>query len=420
MSEESWVNRYRPETLSAVKGHPSAIKEIKKWGENWSKGDTPLLLHGPAGTGKTSTVEALANDMGWEVVEINASSDTRKDDIRYIVQSIRTSSLHGDKTLFLLDEVDSMNGKSLGPLKNILDEPPNPIIATANEKWKVPDGISRKCDKHEFKLQNRSIKPVIQNIAEKEGVKISNQDVGKLATRNGLRDAINDLQEYAESGSVGWDERETEIGNFEAVDNLLRGKKYSGEMTPPDMVEWLDENIHTTFDGVEALRAMQCLSEADKYVQRANDTQDYSWWKYAGSLAEEVANVRITEPYDWINKSYPNARRNRPGKSSYDNPEATLYRELKEYQQFVGSFSFNEFTNLILPQLLDTDEEERMNFCLSYSLSDKAKKGLDITPTQYESWLMEEDEEQGGQETISDFVSSDKGEESSEKGIFDY
>ena len=422
MSEESWCNRYRPEKLSDVKGHPSAIKEIKKWGKNWSKGDTPLLLHGPAGTGKTSTVEALANDMGWEVVEVNASSETRKDDIRYIVQSIRTSSLHGDKTLFLLDEVDSINGKSLGPLKKILDEPPNPIIATANDDWKVPNGIENKCDKHEFKLQNRSIKPVLEDIAEQEGVDISNQDIGKLATRDGLRDAINDLQEYAESGSVGWDERETDIGNFEAVDNLLRGKKYSGEMTPPDMVEWLDENIHTTFDGVEAMRAMQCLSEADKYVQRANDTQDYSWWKYAGSLAEEVANVRITEPYDWINKSYPKARRNRPEKSSYDNPEATLYRELKEYQQFVGSFSFNEFTSLILPQLLEQSEEERMNLCLTYSLSDKAKKGLDVTPSQYESWLMEEgkqDEEK--QETISDFASSDNSDDSDrEKGIFDY
>jgi replication factor C large subunit len=423
MSDESLVNKHRPKTLSSVQGHPSAIKKIKKWAKNWSQGDTPFLLHGPAGTGKTSTAEALSNDMNWAIEEINASSATRKKDIQYLVQSIRSDSMDSERTLFLIDEVDSINGRSLGPLKNILQDAPNPIILTANEKWKVPNGITNNVNLEKFNLQNRSIKPVIRDIAEKENIDISKKEIGQLATRNGLRDAINDLQEYAESGSMGWDERETDIGNFEAVDNLLRGKKYSGEMTPPDMVEWLDQNLPETFDGVEMMRAYQALSEADKFVQKANETQDYSWWKYAGSIAEEVANLRITEPYDWINKSYPQARGNYPDKSSYDNPEATLYTELKEYGEFVGSFSFIEFKNDILPQLKEEDKEELCNFCLTYSLSDKAKKALDITPNKYESWLMQEGETQvedtESQSEIDEFEENDDKEES-DKGIFDF
>lgn len=418
---ESFVDKYRPRSLSDIKGHPSAIKEITRWAENWSHGDKPIMLHGPAGTGKTSTAEALANDMGWAIDEINASSETQKDDIRYIVQSIRSGSLDSEYTLFLLDEVDSINGRSLGPLKKILDDPPNPIILTANEKWKVPDGIANKCDKIKYNLQKRSIKPVLKSIAKEEDIDISNREIGMLATRNGLRDAINDLQEFAESDAdLDWDQRQTDIGNFDAVDNLLRGKKYSGEMTPPDMVDWLDENIHATMDGVEAVRAFQCLSEADKFVQLANETQDYSWWRYAGAIAEEVANVRITEPRDWINKSYPKSRRNKPSKSTYQNPQATLYRELKDTGMYVGSFSYQEFKRDILPMLKELPKEERMELILDHSLSSDAMRALDIISSEYDSWLSEE-EKVDDDECIDDNEKTCKSSEGSlQGGIFDY
>ncbi len=415
---ESFTTRFRPKSLSDIKGHPTAIKKIKKWAKNWTEGDKALLLHGPAGTGKTSTAEALANDMEWEIEEVNASSVRRKDDIKHLVQSIRGKS--DEPILFLIDECDSMDGRSLTPLKKILNDPPNPIIFTANEKWQVPNSIENNTTNHKFNLQKRSIKPVIRDIAEKEGIDISKQEIGKLATRQGLRDAINDLQEYAESdGSVDWDDREQDIGNFKAVDNILRGKKYSGEMTPPDLVDWLDENIYEDMDGVEAMRAFQCLSEADKFVQRANDTQNYSWWKYAGSIAEEVANVRLTEPYDWINKSYPQSRRNKPPKSTYDNPEATLYREIKNSEGYSGSFSFQEFRKDILPILKEQSKDEKMNMVLSYSLSSDAMKGLDITRTQYENWLSEEKEIEQSQTEIEQFEEKTESEDE-EKGIFDF
>jgi replication factor C large subunit len=418
--KESFVQKYRPETLSEVKGHPSAIKEIQRWAENWTSGDEPIMLCGPAGTGKTSTAEALANDMDWSIVEINASSQTRKEDIKYIVQTIRSKSMESEHTLFLLDEVDSINGKSLTPLSNVLNDPPNPVIVTANEKWKVPNSISNACNQIKFNLQKRSLKPVLQYIAEKEEIDISKREIGMLATRNGLRDAINDLQEFAESDAdLDWDQRKTDIGNFDAVDNLLRGKKFSGEMTPPDIVEWLDENIHTTMDGIEAVRAYQCLSEADKFVQRTNETQNYSWWKYAGSVAEEVANIRITEPYDWINKSYPKARRNKPKKSKYQNSEAQLYREIKEHGNFSGAFSYQEFRRTIKGYLLELDKNERMQLALNFSLSSEARNELDITDTQYEDWLGNEGEEETKQESITNF--GDKEEEKEEsKSIFDF
>lgn len=404
MTDESFVEKYRPQKLSDVKGHPTAVKKIKRWGKNWSNGDTALILHGPAGTGKTSTVEALVNEMDWKMEEVNASSVRKSDDIKHLVQNIRSQ---GEKPiLFLIDECDSMDGRSLSPLRDILDNPPNPIIFTANELWQVPNSISNNAEEHEFKLQKRSIKPVIRDMAEEEGIDISKREIGMMATRNGLRDAINDLQEYAESGEVDWDQRDMDIGNFKAVDNILRGTKYSGEMTPPDLVEWLDENIYETMDGVEAMRAYQCLSEADRFVQRTNETQNYSWWKYAGAIAEEVANVRISEPYDWINKSYPQSRRNKPPKSTYQNPTAQMYRELKDNEKFTGCYSFHEFRRDILPILKDSSKEEKMEMAMTYSLSPDAMKALNITKSQYDDWLINEDME------VNKSQESDDGKES--------
>jgi len=177
----------------------------------------------------------------------------------------------------------------------------------------------------------------------------------------------------------------------------------------------------TTADFTWALlmTAAMRIAEADKFVQRANDTQNYSWWKYAGSIAEEVANVRLSEPYDWINKSYPQSRRNKPPKSTYDNQEATLYREFKNSEGYTGSFSFQEFRKDILPLLLDQSEDERMNMVLSYSLSTDAMKGLDITTSQYENWLTEEKEIEDEQSEINQFGNETDSKEE-EKGIFDF
>lgn len=417
---KSFVDGYRPETLDEVQGHPTAIDELKAWAINWNKGSDPVLLHGPAGTGKTTTAECLANFMDWGIVEINASSARRTSNIEDIAQQIRSGSFENRKQLFILDEVDSYpKGVSIRPLLKVVEDSPNPIVMTCNEKWKVPDSIVNVCKKHKFTLQKRSIKRVLKNIANEEGIDIDARQLGKLSTRNGLRDALNDLQEYAESqGDIGWDEREQDIGNFKAVDNILRGKKYSGEMTPPDLVEWLDENLSDEFLGVAGMRAFQAISEADKWVQKANETQNYSWWRYAGSIAEEVANMRISEPYDWINKSYPQSRRQSKKPFTNKSAEGILYRNLKESEKpnYKSSFSKSEFVNAVLPILQNLSNEEKYQLILSESIPEDAYSALDVKRSEYEDWLFTEKEET--QKTPSSSNSSSG--ESENASIFDF
>lgn len=56
-----WVEKYRPRSLSGVLGQSAAINALMRLVE---RSDIQhLLLHGPAGTGKTSTVLALVRQL---------------------------------------------------------------------------------------------------------------------------------------------------------------------------------------------------------------------------------------------------------------------------------------------------------------------------------------------------------------------
>ena len=72
---ESWAEKYRPKNLSEIIGNTKTITELKNWATSWGGKMTKkgIILSGPPGCGKTSAAIALANDMNWEIIELNAS-----------------------------------------------------------------------------------------------------------------------------------------------------------------------------------------------------------------------------------------------------------------------------------------------------------------------------------------------------------
>ncbi len=389
---ENLVEKYRPKTLEDVQGHNSNIKKTKRWAESWSPDSKPLLFHGPAGTGKTSTAECLANDMSWDYREINASQSRKKGDFELISQEIRS---HGDtKTLFVFDEVDSVDGRNIQILSKILEASPNPVIFIANEKWKVPNSIENQCKVLKFNLRKDSIKTHIRNICQEEDIQINSRELGKLSTRNGIRDALNDLEEYIHHEEVGWDDRETDDSPFAVTRRVILNKNYIGDAKPDDLVDFLNENVKNNFDGVELLRAYQALAESDRLLGYVNRSQDYSFWAYASPIATEVSNLRLTEPYnDWVNVNYPRRRRNYRSTSRSDTPEANLYKELQEDESIILTSSFKEFVEVHLDVLKKQSKEERIEFASSIGLSSKSLKAIDLSSSDLDSWRFEEVEE---------------------------
>ncbi|MFW9996668.1 MAG: AAA family ATPase, partial [Candidatus Odinarchaeota archaeon] len=141
VSNKSWVNKYSPTRLIDVKGNFTAVKTMESWLDSYPNvQEKALLLAGPPGTGKTSSVYAYAKEKGYEVIEFNASDTRNKDvvetDFYKALTELSLITLD-KKKIVLLDEVDGMSGTydrgGVAALLKVLDSSAFPVIMTCND-----------------------------------------------------------------------------------------------------------------------------------------------------------------------------------------------------------------------------------------------------------------------------------------------
>ena len=120
MVASDWTERHRPLSERQLEGNEGQRQKIRTWLDQWKEGRPKkpgLLLVGPPGVGKTTVARAVAADMGWQVIELNASDARNAGAIR---KAATHASTHGSlfmtpgqkppRTLILLDEVDHLSG----------------------------------------------------------------------------------------------------------------------------------------------------------------------------------------------------------------------------------------------------------------------------------------------------------------------
>ncbi|MCX6710702.1 MAG: AAA family ATPase [Candidatus Woesearchaeota archaeon] len=135
-----WTKKYFPKRISEVCGQDEAVKALSKFISNFGKGKSrAALLYGPSGTGKTAAVYAIAADLGYEVLEVNASDFRGSEEINAIVgMASRQASLFGKQKLILVDEVDGIAGSEdrggIQALAKVIAETRFPIVMTAGFK----------------------------------------------------------------------------------------------------------------------------------------------------------------------------------------------------------------------------------------------------------------------------------------------
>lgn len=97
-----WVEKYRPEKVEDVAHQEEVVQTLKK---SIELGNLPhLLFHGPPGTGKTTTILAVARAMyGPElyrsrILELNASDERGISVVREKIKNFAQGAVGGKKT----------------------------------------------------------------------------------------------------------------------------------------------------------------------------------------------------------------------------------------------------------------------------------------------------------------------------------
>ena len=402
-----WTEKYRPKTLRDILGNEEAIEKLAEWGAeiHKAKSKKAALLIGPAGCGKTSAAYALASEKSWEVIELNASDQRSEGVIKKIVGPASTSTTFSQMTrLIILDEADNLHGTEdrggTKAISEIVKKSTQPIILTANDKYKMGKGLLRYCKTIEFKrLEEKIISRAIRKISRSEGIELENKALRALIdnAHGDLRSAINDLQalaisetrlEEANERNIVIGERDIEedifavlkkIFGFEECDlQEVLSSLYTLDKTPEESIQWIYKNFSYEYDPKSFLHGLQYLSRADMFLGRARQRENFKFWRYASSLmaggvlsAQEMQGGRGER---WEHRRYRYFRPPwlRQQRSSEERKSAPIREEIAKRVAIYSKVPVSYARYVIVPLLSILFEDEREAVDITVSL------GLDI------------------------------------------
>jgi len=304
---QAWTEKYRTVSLKDFKGQDEAIARLKYFVINFRKGKRAAILYGPTGSGKTSLINALAHDMGFEIIEMNASDLRNKEQIEIVLnQASSQKSLFAKSKILLIDEIEGISGyyDRGGPraISELIDSARFPIFMTTNNPWdKKLNELRKRAELVEIKETDyKAVTDVLKSISMKEKLFIREDILKAIAikSKGDVRAAINDLQSISlnkEEIDVSCiDEREKEEGIFDALKKIFKAAKIDSQLLNTfDSVDmpieqvflWIEENIPIEYNnGEEIAKAFDALSRADVFRGRIHRQQHWRFLVYEYAL----------------------------------------------------------------------------------------------------------------------------------------
>jgi replication factor C subunit 3/5 len=202
-----WVEKYRPKSIDDVL-HPPIVNFVKDLMTN--DFFPHMIFYGIAGTGKTSTIFAIANEYfpgeaSKYILELNASDDRGISVVRSQIkefcqiQIINKPDMNVKYKLVILDEADALTDDAQGALRRIIETYTfnTRFCLICNYLSKLIDAILSRSLVIIFpKISDKTMKDAIMKISNSENIKLSADQLKNIifSSNGDLRKGINLLQ----------------------------------------------------------------------------------------------------------------------------------------------------------------------------------------------------------------------------------
>ena len=317
-NHESFAEKFRVKTYKDLVGQEKAVEEIKRFLIEFPK-KKGLILHGPAGTGKTSLAWIAAKENNLDVLELNSSDLRNKTKLESTLKpASQQMSLFKKGKIIIMDEVDGVTGTDIGgipELIRVLEETKHPIVMSCNDVWQSKLApVRSQCRMIEMKaLSLPLIQKILQQVAQKENLTKTSDFFQKLAIKSqgDLRAGLNDLQAHANAIDVQIDTtelRDIEENIFNILRKLFKERQNflnlfdSSKLSLDEILLWIEENIPREYKNESLVKAYHALGNADIYRGRIYKNQSWRFLLYqnifqsAGiSYAKAEANMGFTK-----------------------------------------------------------------------------------------------------------------------------
>lgn len=210
---------YRPKNFDEVIGQDHIITTLKNQISSSSLSHAYLFC-GTRGIGKTSTAKIfakavnclgpkngspcgecevckkLSQNANLDILEIDAASNNRVDEIRELRDKIKYPPVCGKYKVYIIDEVHMLTESAFNALLKTLEEPPSHaiFILCTTEVHKLPKTILSRCMRFDFKLVgNEDLTRLLEKVFNEKGISYEKEALNLIALRGegSVRDTLS-------------------------------------------------------------------------------------------------------------------------------------------------------------------------------------------------------------------------------------